>query len=624
MIACRVLGPVEVSVDGVGAPPELLWRKNLALLVYLARSPRRTRTREHLLGLLWAEKLEKDARHSLNEAVRILRRYLGEGGLTSDTNQVRLGAGAVELDIDRLEALMAGRDYAAAAALVSGEFLEGFSVPGASGLDDWVAAERAFWRTRSVDALLHRVDELLRAGSVTAAQAMAQRALGLERSSDAAVRAVMCCLALSGDRAGALAHFDGFAARLKADVGTEPDADTKALAERIRRERVWRLPARPHPGEDVAATSQRSPLVGRGAELERLLDAWASCRRERRPAVAVVEGDAGAGKTRLAEELMDRARLDGAATAAVRAVEADMRDPWSGVHGIARGGLLEAPGVAGAAPPSLAALRAGGAATEPLGRALSEVLRAISDEQPVLVLVDDAQWVDRESLLALGAVARDLTQAPLFLVFTITAQPPRADLDALRVRIGRELLGAAVRLESLSGDALRALARWALPGYSDVELDRVTRRVATDSAGIPLLAVELLRAVAVGLDLRDSHGAWPEPFRTLDQTLPGDLPDAVVAAIRMGFRRFTTDAQRVLQVAAVLGGRISAARLARGSGLDADALAAALDELEWQHWLTVEPRGYAFVARIMRDVVERDMVTPGQRQRILEAADPAR
>src|SRR5207249_8473480 len=96
---------------------------------------------------------------------------------------------------------------------------------------------------------------------------------------------------------------------------------------------------------------------------------------------------------------------------------------------------------------SLAALRAGGAATAPLGRALGEVLRAISDEQPVLVLVDDAQWVDRESLLALGAVARDLTQAPLFLVFTITAQPPRADLDALRVRIGRELLGAAVRLE---------------------------------------------------------------------------------------------------------------------------------------------------------------------------------
>src|SRR5439155_6899375 len=114
-----------------------------------------------------------------------MRRNLSEGGLTSDKNQVRLGAGAVELDIDRLEALMAGRDYAAAAALVSGEFLEGFSVPGASGLVYWVAGERASCRTRSVAGLLHRVDELLRAGSVTAAQAMAQPALESERSSDA-------------------------------------------------------------------------------------------------------------------------------------------------------------------------------------------------------------------------------------------------------------------------------------------------------------------------------------------------------------------------------------------------------------------------------------------------------
>src|SRR5207249_9279167 len=109
----------------------------------------------------------------------------------------------------------------------------------------------------------------------------------------------------------------------------------------------------PHPGEDVAAKSQGWPLVGVGAELGRRLDAWASCRRERRPAVAVVEGDAGAGKTRLAEELMDRACLDGAATAAVRAVEADMRDPWSGVQGIVRGGVLGSSRVAAAAPPSL-------------------------------------------------------------------------------------------------------------------------------------------------------------------------------------------------------------------------------------------------------------------------------
>jgi len=87
----------------------------------------------------------------------------------------------------------------------------------------------------------------------------------------------------------------------------------------------------------------------------------------------------------------------------------------------------------------------------------------------------------------------------------------------------------------------------------------------------------------LGLDLQAVRGAWPQPFRTLQQTFPGDLPDAI-------------------------------------TGVGAEALAAVLDELEWERWLAAEPRGYGFVARIVRDVVDRDMVVPGQRRRILEAA----
>jgi hypothetical protein len=43
----------------------------------------------------------------------------------------------------------------------------------------------------------------------------------------------------------------------------------------------------------------------------------------------------------------------------------------------------------------------------------------------------------------------------------------------------------------------------------------------------------------------------------------------------------------------------------------------ALDELEWTRWLVAEPRGYAFLARVVRDVIARDMLTPGQRKRLL-------
>src|SRR5258708_6941270 len=141
MIVVRALGPADVSVNGAAAPAELLWKKNLALLVYLARSPKRLRTREHLVGLLWADKPEKDARHSLNEAVRVLRQSTG-GGLESDAAQVRVAPGAVELDTDALELLTAAGDYSGAAGPAGGGVPWGGRAPRGRGGATSVAGGR--------------------------------------------------------------------------------------------------------------------------------------------------------------------------------------------------------------------------------------------------------------------------------------------------------------------------------------------------------------------------------------------------------------------------------------------------------------------------------------------------
>src|SRR5216117_2368803 len=73
--------------------------------MYLARSPKGVRTREHLTGLLWGDKPEEKARHSLNEAVHVLRLCAGDDGFQSDTAQVRIAPGTVELDTDTFERL---------------------------------------------------------------------------------------------------------------------------------------------------------------------------------------------------------------------------------------------------------------------------------------------------------------------------------------------------------------------------------------------------------------------------------------------------------------------------------------------------------------------------------------
>ena len=214
----------------------------------------------------------------------------------------------------------------------------------------------------------------------------------------------------------------------------------------------------------------------------------------------------------------------------------------------------------------------------------------------------------------------DLTRSRVLLLITAAPHERREELDQIRAHLGRDLAGTGVTLGPLDADALRALAHWGAPSYDAMQVERLARRIVADSAGIPLLAVELLNAVAVGLDLQAVRGAWPQPLRTLQQTFPGDLPDAITAAVRVNFHRLSRDAQGVLLAAAVLDGRVPAALLGRAAGVGAEALAAALDELEWRRWLAAESRGYGFVARIVRDVVDRDMVVPGQRRRILEAA----
>lgn len=596
VIRVRLLGPVEVSVAGAPAPAELLWRKHIALLVYLARSANRSRSRDQLITLLWDDKTDAAARHSLNEAIRILRRYTDDG-VDRQQQRVQLKGGSVLLDVDEFEQSIAANDYATAAQLVAGEFMEGFSVPDAWEFEEWLSQERTYWRARTVHALVRCAQELLAAGDTRGATAASDRALALDPTSEEAARVKLNACAIVGDRSVALRFYEQFAATLDEQLGIQPDPQTEALIERIRAERVWA-------GAQglLPVTARRAPLTGLQHELASLVATWTTCAREKRCGLAVIEGDAGTGKTRLLEELAIRARLDGGSVLSVRAVESDRARPQSTVLGL------------------LAALGASTGSEPPLPDALRNALVALVHNGPALICVDDGHCLDDDSAAALAVLTRDLARQPVLFAVSLLSHVRPAELEELRSRIGRDLVGTSVKTNLLDADSLRALARWSLPAYDDAQIERVGRRISVDSAGIAFVAVELLHAIANGLDVGRSHAAWPEPFRTFEQTMPGELPDAVVAAIRVGYRKLSQNAQKVLAAASVLAPRVATDMLLQTTPLEPVALNEALDELEWQRWLVADPRGYSFVARVAREVVARDMLTEGQRQRILTAA----
>lgn len=620
MIECAVLGPVEIAMDGGAAPRALRWKKHLALLIYLVCAPRRLQGRPFLADLLWGERDDPKARHSLNEAARVLRRTLGDDAVIGGADELGLQRGAVRLDLERFAECAARGAWIDAAALVRGEFLEGFGVADAAAFEDWVAAERLTWRRRSLDALV-RASALERdQGNLPAALGLAARAVALEPLSDRAVQARMRAEALGGDREDALATFTEFGQRLRTGLDAEPAAGTIELARCIRLA-PRRTAVVPRP--DVL------PLMDREAELAALSHVWDSVREGHGAGAVIIRGPGGVGRSRLLAELTARAALDGAFVASARAVAGDHATAGGTLLALA-GSMLHAAGVPGADPAALATLAAtepawaerfgSGAVRLPLVAAARAVIAAVAEDAPVVLAVDDAHCADEASIESFELMLRDLAGRPVLLALTAVDHPVRHEIEQLAARIGGDVQGCVVTLGALSPAATERLAGFMLPRLQGEDRARLARRVMHDTAGSPLLATALLRAVRSGLELDLETASWPAPSRTLTATLPGPLPDGLAAAIRLVFRDMGDEAQRVGAAAAALGERLVVGELTRATGLDAPTVERALDELEQRGWIVWDVRGYSFGAQLARDVIARDLLTPGQRRRIRDHA----
>ena len=429
-VQCRLLGPIEVLVDGAPAPAELLWRKNVGLLAYLVTAPHgRGRERDHLASLLWTN--DERGRHSLSQAVGSLRRLLGEGVLVVDPVHLALAPGVVSADLHAFAAHEAAGAWAEAGALARGDFLAGFAIPDADGFDDWLGAARARWRARMAQALARAARAASDQGDLPAALTHVTRATTLDPDHAPAHAEALRTRALAVDAPGALAAWEAFRARQVASYGTAPPAEHMKLAERARP--LARPPAERLPG----------PL---GPALQQLLQAVDAALRAPRGTLLLIEALAAGGAGRLLDELLARLRLDGASTARVRASD-PAAGSWAAFHAFAAAGVLGFPGIAGAAPNSLAVLAGafpawaerfpGLAITNPdipPMFALAEVLCAAADEAPVVLALEDAHLADAPTGMALGAVLTYAARLPLVILATRdpTHAPPA--LDGLRAR----------------------------------------------------------------------------------------------------------------------------------------------------------------------------------------------
>ena len=665
-LSLRLLGPPEVSLRGL--PLRFRIKKQLALLCYLAAEGGRRHHRRELAELLWPRSDERHARTDLRSVLSRLRQSLGEEGrmllkdgdlLGVEPTQVELDTEALEtaVSLARRETSLAGASSAAAAAVgrreligrlrgdlgfYRGEFMEGFSIEDAPEFELWVEGERTKWRALFGE-LCERLSRLeAEEGLIPEATATARLWARHAPLEEAAHRRLMELLSSVGESERALLAYEGFKNTLGRELGMEPSPPLQELAARLHEE----VQERASLGASLARFSEgtpttglpsylEAPLVGRQEEFGALVSEYQAASMGQTRAVAIL-GEAGIGKTRLAEEFLGWARargadvLEGGASEAAglpygplieairpriereRAPDDLLEDVWLSELSRLLPEIKERyPDLP--SPLSVERETAKGALFE----AIARLVEAMASSAPVALFLDDLQWADAATLELLDYAGKRWAEqgAPVLVLIAARTEDPEASSASERwlLALGRRLPVRSLSLDTLAeedvGVLLRGLANAGSSSKppdgaleevggsdgADPGLERLGEWLAAETEGQPFYLVETIKALLEEGMLLIRSGADGEmvvdvgpALRAERSALRGLLPKSVREVIHVRLSRLSPAGSELLGAGAVLARGfdfetlVSVADLGEAEGLRG------LDELLERHLLREE------------------------------------
>jgi DNA-binding CsgD family transcriptional regulator len=331
------------------------------------------------------------------------------------------------------------------------------------------------------------------------------------------------------------------------------------------------------PGPELPA-QQPARIIGREAELARLrglVDQVALAGQ-----VLLVTGDAGMGKTVLLADVAGRARSAGIRVLSVTGRESESRLAFAGLHQLLRPVLSSAASLPGRQAQALMGalgLAADPVAADPLltGVAVLTLLSDLSERSPVLVVADDAHWMDRSSLETLAFVGSRLDAERVLLLVGARGQAPPPGFDRGFPELVLEPLAAAD-------------AGILLDGLNRPPQGRARLQVLGQAAGNPMALIELAKVIADDPAASRRWAAEPLP-----------LTDRLSAVITARFAALPEQARAALLLAAVADGPDLRVAASRGAGPDAQALAPA----EQLGLVKVDRTGLQFAHPLVRSAI---------------------
>jgi DNA-binding CsgD family transcriptional regulator len=324
-------------------------------------------------------------------------------------------------------------------------------------------------------------------------------------------------------------------------------------------------------------------LISRDAEFRHLVAALDDA-ENRRGSVIFLTGDAGVGKSRLANELAARASSRGFRVVSGRCVQSASPLPFRPVTEalmkIARiDGIPGSPQIADYRPALAALVPVWGdgprqdrdAALSPLilGEALVRLL-SLNDSPGAVLVLEDVHWADPESLTILEYLADNLAGRHVLCVATLRDGEPSAGLDVVSSIHSRR--GAAViEVPRLTDTEIEQLAAACLE--TDMVPPAVTRRLLASCDGLPFAVEEILAAAASSGELVRDAAGWK-----IDENIITGLPTSILGSVRNRLAALGPQVTNLIVAAAVLGRQFDWTLLPRLANETEAATLAALDQ----------------------------------------------
>lgn len=619
----QVLGPFALQRDDT--PVDVgRWQPRVATLFkLLVTAPGHRRSRDELIDLLWPDAIPEVGAGNLRMVVHRLRQSLGSdpSPVLSEHGWVALNpAYTWELDLERFEGLTCKDDMVAleeAARLYRGEPLE------EDRYEDWAAPIREETQRRW-SAICLRLAQLYRArGSQEDAALWLERLLEREPLHEQALQELLSILGDLGRRTEALRRYRQFEQLLSEEMDVPPEPETLALVARL--EGYLRQAAvAPAPETQIVPVIPLYPLisvgslVGREEELVPVLRALPP-RDADVPRLVLFAAEAGTGKTRMLAETAWRARDAGVLTLAGSCYEQESRLPYGPIHDALADYVRTEPECVLRAQleaflPELAQIvpevrtRLGG---EPpvvgdtggqrlaLFATVSQVFERISQDTPLVLLLDDLHWADDVTLQLLHYLLRQPALDRMLIVGAYRQEEVSENEPLLQLETERHGAGArfvhVISLAPLQEQELGAFVEGRMRDRCALGL---VQSLYTRSGGNPFFADQMLRLLEQEKQLELGEEGWH-----LTDGVTIELPVEVRETVARRLRRLDPDEQEVLRLGAVLGRDFSFPALEAMWERDERSLFAALDAAQASYVLRETEGGYSFRHPLLREVV---------------------